>query len=333
MSNAIIQQATNGGALNASHYQTFEMAKANDTILGGDDIAQIRSYAAFARAQAQAIHKSIATMGELDDVAQAKAEMTETSQTFAKVSVYADQRIGEILRELPTKQGARNDITSVGTPTKVEAEKQASIDHHTSIDLQKMAANPEVVQMVIDKAESEGRIVSRSQVLKAIKERDEARKDLQDAYLTSERLGDEVDSLKEQLSKRPKPEVIEREVVREVESQESKRRIAELERLERLHNEDYQRLRKRNEEMRKELDKAKDILGMDKTMQDVRRDVQYLIASTNQYVRHYGGLTWTAESLTDVDGSTIEELRKSVRNLATFANTLMNFLEEINGNN
>jgi hypothetical protein len=196
-----------------------------------------------------------------------------------------------------------------------------------------MAANPEIVEAVIAKAEEDGKVVSRSQVLKAIKERDEARKDLQDAYLTSERLGDEVDSLKEQLSKRPKPEVIEREVVREVESQESKRRIAELERLERLHNDDYQRLRKRNEEMRKELDKAKDILGMDKTMQDVRRDVQYLIASTNQYVRHYGGLTWTAESLTDVDGSTIEELRKSVRNLATFANTLMNFLEEINGNN
>jgi chromosome segregation ATPase len=166
---------------------------------------------------------------------------------------------------------------------------------------------------------------------KAERERDAANDALEDAYRTQEALEDEIEALKRQ--PKPEPEVIERTVEVEVESQESKRRIAELERLERLHNDDYQRLRKRNEEMRKELDKAKDILGMDKTMQDVRRDVQYLIASTNQYVRHYGGLTWTAESLTDVDGSTIEELRKSVRNLATFANTLMNFLEEINGNN
>jgi hypothetical protein len=307
------------------------MAKANDTILGGDDIAQIRSYAAFARAQAQAIHKSIATMGELDDVAQAKAEMTETSQTFAKVSVYADQRIGEILRELPK---AKNQYDSlVDTPTKRESEKQAGIGHATAIDLQAMAANPEIVEAVIAKAEEEGKVVSRSQVLKAIKERDEARKELSEAHGRNMELGNQIVALERQVAEQPEPEVIEREVVREVESQESKRRIAELERLERLHNDDYQRLRKRNEEMRKELDKAKDILGMDKTMQDVRRDVQYLIASTNQYVRHYGGLTWTAESLTDVDGSTIEELRKSVRNLATFANTLMNFLEEINGNN
>lgn len=167
----------------------------------------------------------------------------------------------------------------------------------------------------------------------AEKERDDARKELSEAHGRNMELGSQIVALERQVAERPEPEVIEHTVEVEVESQESKRRIAELERLERLHNEDYQRLRKRNEEMRKELDKAREILGMGKTMQDVRRDVQYLIASTNQYVRHYGGLTWTAESLTDVDDSTIEELRKSVRNLATFANTLMSFLEEINGNN
>ena len=70
-----------------------------------------------------------------------------------------------MLRELPTRQGARTDVTSVGTPTKVQAEREANIDHHTSIDLQKMASNPEVVQAVLDKAEAEGRIPSRKQVL------------------------------------------------------------------------------------------------------------------------------------------------------------------------
>lgn len=72
-----------------------------------------------------------------------------------KVSIYADQRIGELLRELPTRQGARTDVTSVDTPTKVEAEREAGISHAVSIDLQAMAANPEVVQAVLDKAEAE----------------------------------------------------------------------------------------------------------------------------------------------------------------------------------
>ena len=90
-----------GTALNAEHYQSYEMAKANDDVIGGDNIAQIRSYAAYARAQAQAIHKTIAATNEYEDVAAIKAEMTETQQTYARVSIYADQRIGELLRELP----------------------------------------------------------------------------------------------------------------------------------------------------------------------------------------------------------------------------------------
>ena len=332
MSKAIVQQASNAGALNAEHYQSFEMAKANDDILGGDNIAQIRSYAAYARAQAQAIHKSIATMGELEDVAQAKAEMTETSQTFAKVSVYADTRIGEILRELPKAKGNQyQQSAAVGTPTKAEAEKQAGIGHATSIDLQAMAANPEVVEAVIAKATEEGKVVSRSQVLKAINEKKQAERELQKASITQTNLEMEVESLRQQLEEQPEPKVIEREVVREVESEESKRRIAELEHLERIHHEDNQKLRKRNEDMRKELDRAHDILNLNQTTREIQRDVQYLITSTNQYVRHYGGLAWTVQSLSEVDGPTIEELRKAVRNLATFANTLMNCLEEING--
>ena len=73
-------------------------------------------------------------------------------QLQAKVALYADQRIGEILRELPKAKGNQyQQSASVGTPTKAEAEKQAGIGHATSIDLQKMVDNPEVVEAVIAK--------------------------------------------------------------------------------------------------------------------------------------------------------------------------------------
>lgn len=158
-------------------------------------------------------------------------------------------------------------------------------------------------------------------------QRDAAVQSFEELAIDNEALEAEAKSLRQQLSQKPEPEVIEREV----ESQESKRRIAELERLEHIHQEDNQKLRRQLESTRKELDKAKDIIGMDKTLQNVRRDVQYLITSTNQYVRQYGGLTWTVQSLSEVDAQTLEELTKAVRNLATFANTLMNCLEAING--
>lgn len=67
-----------------------------------------------------------------------------------------DQRIGEILRELPTAKAGRkaNEVDTPTQLTKGEAVKQSNIDHHTAIDLQKMAANPEVVEAVIAKAEN-----------------------------------------------------------------------------------------------------------------------------------------------------------------------------------
>lgn len=325
-----------GGALSAESYQTYELAKENDDVLGGDDVAQIRSYSAYTRAQAQAIYKTIAATNGIEDVAAIKSETTETAQTFAKVSIYADQRIGEILRELPKGKGNQYtsaSVTTVTTPTKREAEKQAGVSHKTAIDLQAMAANPDVVQAVLDKAEQEGRIPSRKQVIDAIHdrkiaemERDNANDALAEAYRTSELMEAQIASLQKQVSEKPKPEVVEREV----ESKAARKRISELEHERDLYLDNVQKLRKRNEDIRAELDKAKDILGMDKTSQDVRRDVQYLITATNSYVRRYGGLTWTVQQLGEVDEPTLDQLRKAVRNLATFSNALMTSLENTN---
>lgn len=341
MSDIVLHAPTQAGALSAEHYQTYEMALANDTVLAGTDIAQIRSYAAYARAQAQAIHKTIAATSGIDDVAAIKAEATETAQTFARVGIYADQRIGELLRELPTRQGARTD-TSVTTGTEVtkrQAERDAGISHKQAIDLQAMAANPDVVQAVLDKAEAEGRVVSRKQVLDAIRERDRYREE-------AEQLGDDVGSLQAEIAtleaendrayengyraaqsaQRTQPQqVVERRVEVAPSDYEAIRHERDV------YFSDLQRLRQRNEEMRRELDRANGMLGMDKAIQDVRKDVQYLISATNQYVRQYGGLTWTAASFEQVDAATLDELHKAAINLATFANALVASLEKNNG--
>jgi hypothetical protein len=318
MNNTIVQQATNNGALNAEHYQSFEMAKANDGVIGGDDIAQIRSYAAFARAQAQAIHKSIATMGELDDVAQAKAEMTETSQTFAKVSVYADQRIGEILRELP-KAKNQHDVSNLPTG-KTQAVKDAGLTPKTASQLEQLAANPEVVEAVIAKAESEGRIVSRSQVLKAIKERDEARKELSEAHGENLELGSQIAMLKRQVAERPEPEVIERTV--EVESPEAKRRIAELERENRQLSDEYQQMWKKKRDADKRLQQANELLGENDRNNNARRDIEQLTIAANSYLRNYGGKAWAFDQFDRVDEPTQQEFIKAITSLAAFAQNM-----------
>jgi len=334
MNESIVHQASQGAALNAEHYQTFEMAKANDGIIGGDNIAQIRSYAAFARAQAQAIHKSIATMGELEDVAQAKAEMTETSQTFAKVSVYADQRIGEILRELP-KAKNQYDESLVSTPTKREAEREASIDHHTAIDLQAMAANPEIVQAVLDKAEEDGRIPSRKQVLDAINakkraesERDSAVREMQEAYLASENMELEVESLKEQLKHQPKPEVVTKEVVREVVPEDVQQRMKSLEYYKNLYEGDSEKLRKQVGELRKKLDRAKVLLKEKGYEDNASWDISALTSATNQLLRTYGGNVWAFDQFYRVDEVTRQEFERAITNLAAFSQNMMQMIQD-----
>ena len=307
----------NDGALSAEHYQTFELAKENDTVLGGTDIAQIRTYAAFARARAQAVHKSIAAMNRLDDVTATKAEMTETAQTFAKVGIYADQRIGEILRDLPKSNRWKSDSPTGEVDTKADAIKAAGIGNRQAYDLQAMAANPDVVQAVLDKAEAEGRIPSRKQVLEAIKERDDARAEV--AALEKQK-----DQLYEQANAAQQPRVIERVV----ESDAAKKRISELEHLEQLHSSDNQKLRRKLEETRRELEKAKVLIGEKQRNDSAEWDIAALTTATNNYLRQYGGKAWAFDQFYRVDETTQAEFVKAINNLAAFAQNLAQMIRE-----
>lgn len=316
----------NSGALSAESYQTFELAKENDTILGSTDIAQIRSYAAFARARAQAVHKSIAAMNRLDDVTATKAEMTETAQTFAKVGIYADQRIGEILRELPTSNRWSDSPTG-----KTETIKESGMSTKTAYDLQAMAANPDVVQAVLDKAEAEGRIPSRKQVLDAIKERDTAsarvtslQSDLADALKEIDALERQNDQLYEKANAKPEAQV----VTRVVESDSAKKRISELEHLEQLHSSDNQKLRRKLEEARRELDKAKVLIGEKQRNDSAEWDIAALTTATNNYLRQYGGKAWAFDQFYRVNETTQAEFVKAINNLAAFAQNLAQMIRE-----
>lgn len=168
------------------------------------------------------------------------------------------------------------------------------------------------------------------------RERDEAREDAEGYGEDIRELQDEIAALEKQSDKAyedgykaaeanlgQQPRVVERTV--EVVPDD----YASIKHERDLYLSDLQRMRKSNEELRGELDRAKDLLSMDKTMQDVRRDVQYLTDATNGYVRRYGGLTWTAASFEQVDAQSIDALRTAAINLATFANALVASLESI----
>lgn len=338
MPDTSLQTVTPGSAaLSAENYQTFEMAKENDDVLGGDNIAQIRSYSAYARAQAQAIHKTIAATSGIEDVAAIKQEALETEQTFAKVGLYADQRIGELLRNLEQAKRGPKVNSPEGEKTKTETIKESGMSTKTAYQLEQLAANPDVVQAVLDKAEQDGTIPSRAQVLRAIKERDQAREEaeqysseLEDAQAEIRALEKQNDQLFEKASAATEPQVVERRV--EVPSEADRRRIGDLEHERDVYLADVQKLRKRNEEMRKELEQAKVLLGDQDHTDNARWDVSAFTAATNNYLRQYGGKVWAFDQFYRVDDVTQQEFIKAITSLAAFSQNLAQIVLEINGN-
>lgn len=150
---------------------------------------------------------------------------------------------------------------------------------------------------------------------------------LEETFLESEAMENEITSLKKQLADKSEPEIIERTV--EVVPEDTRRHIADLELDKQRMDKDNAVLRKQLEKIRSELDRAKGILNMGESTREVQSDAEYLVAATNQYVRRYGGLTWTVERLSEIDETTLAELKSAVRNLATFSNALMNSLEDM----
>lgn len=170
MDGAIV--STSAGALNAENYQTFEMAKANDDVLGSTDIGLLKAYAEVMRAAVSSAQMTMAAAKNLGVVSGVKQE---TAQLQAKVALYADTRIGELLSELPKSKGGRpkNLPDTSGEFSKRQTIKDAGISKGVAEDLQKLAAHPEVVEETIAKAEEEGKPVSRARTLKAIDKKKE----------------------------------------------------------------------------------------------------------------------------------------------------------------
>lgn len=164
----------------------------------------------------------------------------------------------------------------------------------------------------------------------AEKERDEARQEMQDVYLASENMEREVESLRKQLAKRPKPEVIEREVevVREVVPEDVQKRINSLERENRQLNDEYQHMWKKKRDLDKKLDQANELLGEKKRNHEATRDIEQLTIATNSYLRNYGGKAWAFDQFDRVDEITQREFEKAITSMASFAQNLMAMIQD-----
>lgn len=169
----------------------------------------------------------------------------------------------------------------------------------------------------------------------AERERDEAREDAEGYGEEIRDLQEEIAALEKQNDKayedgykaatrNAQPQV----VTREVESEASKKRISDLEHERDVYLSDVQKLRKRNEDMRTELDKAKVLIGEKQRNDSAEWDIATLTTATNNYLRQYGGKAWAFDQFYRVDETTQAEFVKAINNLAAFAQNLAQLIQE-----
>ena len=165
---------------------------------------------------------------------------------------------------------------------------------------------------------------------KVIVQRDEAKEDLASERAKNLELGSQIANLRHQVSEKPEPEVIEREVVREVVPEDVQKRINSLERENRRLNDEYQQMWRKKREADAKLDQANELLGEKERNDNAQRDIEHLTVATNTYLRNYGGKAWAFDQFYRVDESAQAEFTKAISNLAAFAQNLVQMISDSN---
>lgn len=147
---------------------TARTAQLPDTI---DDLTQ---FVLVGKAKLQAYMLKLQTINKLSTAQEIRDQTLKEAQEISTALIAAEQRIGELLLAIPKQSGGVNQYNKEEKSDRMEKSKSEIIsemgyDRHEASDYQRMAQNPEVVQRVIEDALANGEVVTKTEVMKAIK--------------------------------------------------------------------------------------------------------------------------------------------------------------------
>lgn len=159
-----------------------ELSVRNETL--PDNLEDLTQFVLVGKSKLQAYMLKLRTINRLSTAQEVRDQTLQEAQEISAALMAAEQRIGEILLEIPKSSGqyAKSENRPMSKNTLV-AEMGYTKDEAS--DYQRMAQNPEIVQRVIDQALSDGKIVTKSAVMREIESAQRAQKEaarLADAY-------------------------------------------------------------------------------------------------------------------------------------------------------
>lgn len=277
-----------------------------------DTLEDLSQFVLVNRAKLDAYRVKLRAVNRLSDAQEIREQTLQEMQDISSALIAAETRIGEILLSIPKASGqyAESENRPISKNT-VVAEMGYSKDQAS--DYQRMAQNPSVVNLVLEQAEREGRVVSHTEVMKQIKAKDA-----------------EIARLHEnnrEISKHLEPKVVERQVRVEVVpddyeylKRQNKAYAADNQRL----NREYKQVTNELADAKKQLKETQTPSANDNVIQSAQESMDHFSIATYDFIRRYGGNVWSFDKWADVPEASRRNFTKAIQALSAFAQQMAN---------
>lgn len=237
------------------------------------------------------------------------------AQEIATVTIEAAQKMGELLKEIPKAAGRPSENSSSHSEKlKSEAAAELGFNRNQVSDFQRMADHPDVVRMVIDKAIESGDIVSRSAVMKQIRE----------LQANKRALEEQNEMLRRQVVE-PKVSVVEKVVAPpdyETAKQEAKNAKADFKSLLKQYEEIAEKWKQAEREKEK-LIKEKSSPEEQKTERIKLNAVSFCTGVSN-FLERFGGYTFLMNEIEALSDKDQKAVIVAITSIYDWANTMLN---------
>lgn len=287
-----------------------------------DTLEDLSQFVLVNKAKLDAYRVKLRTINRLSDAQEIREQTLQEMQDISSALIAAETRIGEILLSIPKQSGRRTDLETSSerleeVMTKAETVEQMGYTRHEASDYQRMAQNPAIVNLVIEQAERDGKVVSHSEVMKKIKAKDAEIERLTRNYEGLDR-ANKILAKEANQGGKVVEKVVEVEVVPD-DYEETKKQLQ-------MYKGDNERLNRENKEKVAELSKANEMLrelqapdGEKKVVQSAQESMDNFSIATYDYIRRYGGNVWSFDKWADVPESTRKNFAKAIQMLSAFA--------------
>ena len=291
-----------------------------------DTIEDLSKFVLVNEERIQALRAEIRAIKKVSLAKEVYEQKLAEAQEVGQMTVEAAQKMGELLLQIQKQNG--NQYTSA-SPT--DAEKQKTKTEITSemgmtsqqvSQYQQMAQNPEAVQAAIQKAIENGDVVSRSQVMKEIREMKEKIKTLEDIRDTQAMDKVELRKRISELEKNPKVKEVAPSDYKEAKSK-ARAYDAETNRL----NQKIAEMAKQRNELEDKIRELQMQTAQEQSKGSLLSDCIYFVSQCGFFINNVAGYVWLADKLADLPEKEREQYVRATSAVRDWAVALLQSIE------